>query len=375
MRLAHLGAAVVTTLMIPGLAGAGDPGLVFELRPSVAIVLENGGRRDALLSIDVRNDGDRQVRVERLRATYYDHERVVGTKDPATSLFTRAGLVSDPRVDAGGRDHWDGLCLEPPTAAADRLRLEFDLVERRGLHRARATQRLDVALRAPAAPPLIALPVSGLWRITQGHTCDTQHRRGRLGGEFSWDLAAVGETGRAAASGVDAPRRNDESATFGRPVVAPVAGIVASVTDGIDDNDAPREFPRRTLVDSAREPRWVFGNHVVLDAGGGVFVLLAHLRKGSVAVRPGDKVREGDALAQAGNSGNTRVSHVHLQVMDRADPADPTVSGVPALFRNYAEISASGDGNEREAVYRRVMAGDPPEGCVVLSALAALSTR
>jgi murein DD-endopeptidase MepM/ murein hydrolase activator NlpD len=199
------------------------------------------------------------------------------------------------------------------------------------------------------------------------HACDTNHRRGRLGGEFAWDLAAVTEAGRSGAPGFDASHRNDASATFGRPVVSPVAGTVVSVVDGIDDNDAQQEFPRRSIVESVRAPRWIFGNHAVIDAGHGVFVLLAHLRKDSIAVRPGAVVGVGDEVARAGNSGNTMLPHVHVQVMDRADPSDPTVSGIPALFRNYVEIIAGGDKPQREAIVRRVATGDPPEGSVVVS--------
>jgi hypothetical protein len=353
--------------MIPGLAAAGDPRLLFEVRPPVAVVLENGGRRDAFLTIDARNPGDRRVRVERMRLTYLEGDAAVGTLDPATSIFTRAGLLSDPRVDPGGIDHWAGLCLAPPTDATDHLRFDFDLVERRGLRLVRSRQVLDVPLRPPENPPLIGLPVSGTWRVTQGHTCDTNHRRGRLGGEFSWDLAAVSDAGHAGAPGFDASHRNDESATFGRPVISPITGAVVSVVDGVDDNDAQRSFPRRSMIDSIREPRWFFGNHVVLDAGHGVFVLLAHLKKGSIVVKPAALVREGDPLAQAGNSGNTMLPHVHVQVMDGADPAGSAVSGIPALFRDYVEISSTGEKTERETIVRRVAAGDPPEGSFVVT--------
>lgn len=365
MRRVAFGAAVGTALVIPGLAGAGDPRLLFEIRPPVAVVLENGGGRDALLTIDARNPGDRRVRVERMRLTYRQGDVVVGTLDPATPIFTRAGLLSDPRIDPGGVDHWEGLCLTPPTAETDSVRFEFDLVERRGWRHVRAKQVLDVPLRAPENPPVIALPVLGTWRITQGHTCETNHRRGRLGGEFSWDLAAVREEGHRGTQGFDASHRNDESPTFGRQVIAPVSGTVVAIVDGVEDNNEQKSFPRRSVVEATREPRWIFGNYVVLDAGRGVFVLLAHLKSGSIVVRPGAAVREGDPLAQAGNSGNTMLPHVHVQVMDGADPAAKGVSGVPALFRNYVEILSFGEKRDRETTIRRVAAGDPPQGAIV----------
>jgi murein DD-endopeptidase MepM/ murein hydrolase activator NlpD len=143
--------------------------------------------------------------------------------------------------------------------------------------------------------------------------------------------------------------------------------VVAAVGE-VDDNDAQNEFPRRSIVDTVRKPLWFFGNYVVLDAGG-FYVLLAHLRKGSVVVKAGDGVREGELLAYTGNSGNTMLPHLHVQVMDRADPADPTVSGVPARFRDYLEATMRGEGAERESVVRRVAIGDPPQGAVVFGEL------
>jgi hypothetical protein len=367
VRLAFFGAAVVAALVIPGLVRAGDPRLTFEIRPPVTLVLENGGGRDALLTIDARNPGDRRVRVERVRLTYFKGDTAVGTLDPATSIFTQAGLLSDPRVDPGGLDRWEGLCLAPPTSATDRVRLDFDLVERRELRRIRAKQSLDVPLQRPVDPPVIALPFIGTWRVTQGHTCETNHRRGRLGGQFSWDFVAVSDTGHLGAPEFDTSHRNDDSETFGRPVISPVTGTVVSFVDGVDDNDGQKSFPRRSLTEATHHPRWFFGNHIVLDAGEGVYVLLAHLKKDSVVVKPGAIVHQGDPIAQAGNSGNTMLPHVHIQVMDGADPAGASVSGIPALFGDYVEIISDGERIERETIVRRMTSGDPPVDSIVLT--------
>ena len=57
---------------------------------------------------------------------------------------------------------------------------------------------------------------------------------------------------------------------------------------------------------------------VVLDLGRGEFALLAHLRRGSVRVRKGQRVRAGDALGVCGNSGNSSEPHLHFHLQDRA---------------------------------------------------------
>lgn len=366
MRLIALCAAVGTAVAIPGLAGAGDPSLLIQLRPSAPIVLESGGRRDALVTLEVRNPGDKAVRVDRFKITWFAGDTVTGTLDPAVPVLLEAGLASDPRIDPGATQTWEALCLAPPTPATDRARFELELVERRGWRSIRSTQLLDVPLRARVPPVTIALPVRDAWRVEQGHTCGTAHRRGRMGGEFAWDFVALDETGRSGTARFGASHRNAESATFGRPVLAPVAGRVVTVVSSVPDNDEQQAYPRRSIVDSVRLPRWFFGNYVVIDAGG-VFVMLAHLRQDSIVVGAGATVAEGDVIASAGNSGNTMLPHLHVQVMDRADPADPAVSGLPAVFRDYYEATVRGDGAHGEALLRRVLSGDPPAGAIVFA--------
>jgi len=59
---------------------------------------------------------------------------------------------------------------------------------------------------------------------------------------------------------------------------------------------------------------------------------LVHLRRGSVRVRPGDRVAAGPLLAECGNSGNSSEPHLHFQLMDH-----PSVllAGLPVRFARY----------------------------------------
>ena len=67
-----------------------------------------------------------------------------------------------------------------------------------------------------------------------------------------------------------------EYLTFGTPVLAPCRGEVARVVDAHPDMTVP-EMDREHLA----------GNYVALDCGD-YFVILAHLRRGSITVAPGD---------------------------------------------------------------------------------------
>jgi murein DD-endopeptidase MepM/ murein hydrolase activator NlpD len=75
----------------------------------------------------------------------------------------------------------------------------------------------------------------------------------------------------------------------------------------------------------------IAGNHVVIAAGpAGPYVLLAHLRQGSIRVRPGQVVELGTPIGQCGNTGNSTEPHVHLQATDSADWSRAT--GLPIAF-------------------------------------------
>jgi Peptidase family M23 len=134
---------------------------------------------------------------------------------------------------------------------------------------------------------------------------------------------------------------------FGQPILAPAAGRVVAVHDGEADHVARRSqlaLVPYALTQAARARRGagaIAGNHVVLeleDRRG--YVVLAHLRAGSIRVGEGESVAAGWELAACGNSGNSTQPHLHIQVMDSVDPF--TARGVPMSFREYRVWRRSG---------------------------------
>ncbi|WP_432804253.1 M23 family metallopeptidase [Deinococcus taeanensis] len=92
-------------------------------------------------------------------------------------------------------------------------------------------------------------------------------------------------------------------------------------------------------VDSLRPA----GNFIVLRStapdGRQVHILLAHLQRGSVTVKPGDQVRAGQVLALVGNSGNTTEPHLHLGVNINAAADDPfSGEGVPFSIAGHFPV-------------------------------------
>lgn len=83
-------------------------------------------------------------------------------------------------------------------------------------------------------------------------------------------------------------------AIFETKVFAPCAGIVIEAENNREDMPPP--LPDRELMP---------GNHVLLDCREAI-VLLAHFKKGTVAVTGGQRVETGQMLGEVGNSGNRK---------------------------------------------------------------------
>ena len=79
---------------------------------------------------------------------------------------------------------------------------------------------------------------------------------------------------------------------YGKPVLAPAAGTVTFVLDGRPDQ-------RIGSTDS----HYQSGNNIVIDVGGGRYLLMAHLIPGSIQVEGGRSRRAGPADCQSGELG------------------------------------------------------------------------
>lgn len=140
-------------------------------------------------------------------------------------------------------------------------------------------------------------------------------------------------------------RAPEEYPAFGNPVLAPDDGVVVATSDWRRDHRSRSSWPALAymlgegLVREVGGAGFVIGNHVVVRREDGRFVLLAHLRKGSVTVAEGDHVAAGQEVASCGNSGNSSEPHLHFQVMDHRRPS--VAAGLPFAWER-TEIEGDG---------------------------------
>lgn len=135
------------------------------------------------------------------------------------------------------------------------------------------------------------------------------------------------------------------------------------VHDGEPDHEARRSqlaLVPYALGQASRIRRGIgaiAGNHIVVTDADRLHVALVHLKKGSIRVSRGQSVNLGELVADCGNSGNSTEPHVHMQVMDRADPA--AANGLPMVFDRFREWRRGASGFiDREG-------GIPAEGSVI----------
>ena len=89
--------------------------------------------------------------------------------------------------------------------------------------------------------------------------------------------------------------------------------------DGITGEEV-RAVAAGIVVASGSEGK--YGRTVVIDHGSGLTTLYAHASR--LLVHEGDRVGQGEAIAEVGASGNAHGSHLHFEVRRDGHPVDPT---------------------------------------------------
>lgn len=167
--------------------------------------------------------------------------------------------------------------------------------------------------------PFLVVPIGATSQISQGFDGALSH----VGSwRFGLDFQRPDPPGR--------PRRRDTDAeaAWSPPVVAPASGMVERVRNDVADNP---------LGICNYADNW--GNYVIIRLDQGDWALLAHLREGSIVVKPGERVEIGAYLGAVGNSGRAAFPHLHLQVQNSPEPG---ASSAPFRLANFLSAADAG---------------------------------
>jgi len=338
-----------TFLMVFGIVQAG---LARERGPRVEVVcpappiaVKLGERKILVYELHLTNFDMAPLTLKRLEV-FADADKTQPLKtisdDSLSPLMVEAGAMS------GGKDSqiigpakrvvvflWIELGLDKPLPAHLRHRMVF--AAGTGAGGTAAESRLEdfsVPVRQEAVLLLSPPFAGGVWLAGDGPGNDSNHRRSivAIDGEihdaqrFASDWVKVGPNGDSHHDGTSG---NENWWGYGEPVLAVADGEITQVLDGIPEN-TPRVLPKEVTLDN------IVGNYVILRVGPNRYVTYAHLKTGSVKVRPHDQVTRGTVIGRLGNSGQATAPHLHLHVTDGNSALQS--EGVPFIFSSFTDL-------------------------------------
>lgn len=198
----------------------------------------------------------------------------------------------------------------------------------------RSTQQVDVTLPIETyrQKSELLFPFRGKGIILQAGVSNGGHRN--RSGQFALDAFGVDDSWSIIAAGDG--KQNADYRGWGREVLAPADGIVVRARGDRPDQPLPETSDPRYYAPEYPNGGDV-GNTVTIDHGNGEFSMLAHFRAGSLRVKVGDRVRQGQSLAALGNSGDTSGPHVHYQL--QTGPDWEYADALPVKFTNVDQPS------------------------------------
>jgi len=164
---------------------------------------------------------------------------------------------------------------------------------------------------------MLLLPFEGEWFVFWGgDTKEKNYHHTNQSQRFAFDFVQTDSLGRHARTD---GRRNEDFYAWEQHVVAPAAGIVIEAIDGVKDNE-PAVMNQYSAL----------GNSVTIQHSDSEYSVLSHMRRGSVKVKAGDKVTQGQLLGLCGNSGNSSEPHIHYHLQNT--PVFQFATGIKVFF-------------------------------------------
>ena len=165
----------------------------------------------------------------------------------------------------------------------------------------------------------LILPFKGEWTVFWGgDTKELNYHIVDQAQKNAFDLLITDEKGNSYKT---IGQTNDDYYVFGKEIIAPAAGEVVLVVEGIKDN-TPGEM----------NPIHIPGNTVIIKTANDEYLFFAHFKQHSIKVKQGQQVKQGELLGLCGNSGNSTEPHLHFQIQNVENMNKAT--GVKSYFDN-----------------------------------------
>jgi len=155
----------------------------------------------------------------------------------------------------------------------------------------------------------VSLPVMGTWEISQGYDGEETHRNDW---QHALDFVIKDDLNNSfKMPGYDIK----DYYCYDLPVIAPEAGYVVNIIDGIVDN----KIGEVDLINN-------WGNTIIIKHSEFLFSKLSHLKKDTIKVKIDSYVSKGDIIAYSGSSGRSPEPHLHFQMQTTPYIGSKTIS-------------------------------------------------
>ncbi len=173
----------------------------------------------------------------------------------------------------------------------------------------------------PTTEPLTWPLGAGRWQVVEGSGRLLNHHWVARAQRHAVDVVGSAPDGRSHRRAL--PNGLSDFEIYRTPVIAPADGTVLKVVDGLPDHPSQAAGPA--------------GNHVVIDTGRERLVL-AHLARGSVTTREGERISAGDPVGSVGSSGNSTEPHLHIHAVRDGNPVALVFKGIQGPLRRGRQV-------------------------------------
>lgn len=194
----------------------------------------------------------------------------------------------------------------------------------------------------------LTLPLKEKIMVVDGNDYYSNHRRFDINNPLVSNLLDINTTpnllaidfsiiDNAGTRYINSSKKNSNYYIFGNTIYATADGKVVKAIDIFNDNEPGKlNF---NVADARTNRDLLTGNCIIIDHLNGEYSFFIHLKRGTVLVKEGETVKQGQAIAQVGNSGSSMQPHLHYQLSDKPDYIEG--NNLPIYFHNYYIMSGN----------------------------------
>lgn len=345
---------IISLFLNIGLFAQTNPKITISVKPGKVYFERNQNNQFLNFDFLIENHSNKNLVLNAIEISVFDENNKLAKRD-YLNLYSRESLelVSQKPIEA----HRSKLLFNPFTVfeiaiPLKKLHYEFSFCTEDGKEHEIVT--VDVSPELYQTKTNLILPVKGRILVWDGHDINSHHRRFDYTDSlfikrgttmnfqrYGYDFVVVDELGTMYKGKPkinlewydDVPDANSDYLGFGVPIYATGDGIINDVREGVEDNRHINE------AEILKNEKAYGGNYIIIDHQNGEFSWFGHLKQGSITVKKGQKVKQGEIIGAMGASGGSLFPHLHYEL--RNGDGAKHVEGLPSYFTNYMQVLGS----------------------------------